>query len=255
MCCRLEHSETVEDYLKTIYHLDCRGELTTTSEIARALGVSAPSVSTMVGRLADAGLAERADDRRVWLTGHGMRHAREVVRRHRLIEAFLAEAIGMPWDEVHAEAEVLEHAVSARLTDRIDDWLGRPERDPHGDPIPPRDGDYAEEWPAPLRAAPRGARFVVERVSDRDSAALRYLGEMGIRPGIPLIVEDWDPFGGPMWVFVGGERVALGEQLTHLVRGIVEEGGHSGAKPDASAGGCGMPLGDRARSDHGKAPA
>ncbi|MQA15060.1 MAG: MarR family transcriptional regulator [Pseudonocardiaceae bacterium] len=222
MCCDLEHSETVEDYLKAIYHLDCRGEPTTTSEIARALDVSAPSVSTMMSRLADAGLAERSDDRQVRLTGHGMRHAREVVRRHRLVETFLAE-VGVPWDEVHAEAEVLEHALSANLTDRIDDWLGRPERDPHGDPIPPRDGDYAEEWPAPLRAAPRGARFVVDRVSDRDSAALRYLGEMGIRPGTPLVVEDWDPFGGPLWVTVGGERVALGEQLTHLVRGVVAE--------------------------------
>lgn len=221
-CCHLEHSETVEDYLKAVYQLDCRGHPTTTSEIARAVGVSAPSVSTMVGRLVDGGLVERADDRQVRLTGHGMRHAREVVRRHRLIEAFL-EMIGVPWDEVHAEAELLEHALSARLTDRIDDWLGRPERDPHGDPIPPRVGDYADHWPTSLGAAPRGVRFAVQRVSDSDSAALKYLGEMGIRPGTVLLVEEWDPFGGPLWVSVGGRRVALGEQLTRLVRGVVEE--------------------------------
>lgn len=222
-CCRLEHSETIEDYLKAIYHLEYRDEATTTSEIARAVEVSAPSVSTMVGRLVDGGLVERCDDRQVRLTGHGMRHARQVVRRHRLVEAFLTEVIGVPWDEVHDEAEILEHALSARLTDRIDDWLGRPERDPHGDPIPPREGEYAEVWPAPLRAAPSGARFAVQRVSDRDSAALRYLGQMGIRPGTVLVVEEWAPFGGPLWVSVGGDRVALGEQLTHLVRGAVEE--------------------------------
>lgn len=204
----------------------------------------------MVGRLADAGLADRADDRRVWLTGHGMRHAREVVRRHRLIETFLAEVLGMPWDEVHSEAEILEHALSTRLADRIDDWLGRPEQDPHGDPIPPRDGEYTEEWPEPLHTAPRGARFVVQRVSDRDSAALRYLGEIGIRPGTHLVVEDWDPFGGPMWVSVDGERVALGEQLTHLVRGVVQE---RTPKPGASNSDR-VRHGDRARTDLGKAP-
>ncbi len=224
-CCRLEHSETVEDYLKTIYNLACRGEPTTTSEIARRLAVSAPSVSTMLARLTAAGLTTRSEERRVALTEHGLRHARGVVRRHRLLETLLYEVLGVPWEELHAEAEVLEHGISGRLADRIDDRLGHPERDPHGDPIPPREGGCTDEWPEPLCAAPNGAHFLVERVSDRDSAALRHLGEIGIRPGTRLLVQEWSPFGGPLWVSIGGSRTALGEQLTHLVCGVVEEQG------------------------------
>ncbi len=224
-CCRLEHSETVEDYLKTIYHLACRGEPTTTSEIARRLAVSAPSVSTMVSRLTAAELTTRSEGRQVVLTEHGLRHARGVVRRHRLLETLLYEVLGVPWDELHAEAEVLEHGISGRLADRIDERLGHPDRDPHGDPIPPREGSYRDEWPEPLCEAPSGAHFLVERVSDDDSAALRHLGEIGIRPGTRLLVQEWSPFGGPLWVSVDGSRTALGEQLTHLVRGVVEEQG------------------------------
>lgn len=222
-CCRLEHSETVEDYLKTIHNLACREEPTTTSQIARRLAVSAPSVSTMVSRLTAAGLAARSEGRQVVLTEHGLRHARSVVRRHRLLETLLYEVLGVPWDELHAEAEVLEHGISGRLADRIADRLGHPDRDPHGDPIPPREGGYRDEWPGPLRAAPSGANFLVERVSDQDSAALRHLGEIGIRPGTRLVVQEWSPFGGPLWVSIAGSRAALGEALTHLVRGVVEE--------------------------------
>lgn len=218
-CCDLEHTEAVEDYLKVIFHLDSHGGAST-SVIADRLGVSAPSVSAMLRRLSESSLVDRGS-RAVSLTEHGRRHALRVVRRHRLLETFLAEVLDVPWDEVHDEAEVLEHALSEQLEARIDAYLGQPERDPHGDPIPPAEGEHDESWAEPLWAAPAGAAFTVERVSDRDPAALRYLADLGIRPGVTLVVGERDPFGGPLWVEVGsaGERRPLGPPLARLVTG------------------------------------
>lgn len=212
-------TEAVEDYLKAIYQLATRGEPVTTSTIAERLGVSAPSVSAMVKRLESSELVERPADRPLALTGEGERHALRIVRRHRLLETFLAEVVGVPWDEVHDEAEVLEHALSDRLEARIDALLGSPDRDPHGDPIPPRDGRHDEGWGQPLAAADQGSRFQVERVSDRDAEALRYLAGLGIRPGVTVEVGERAPFGGPLWVSVAGRRHALGPQLARLVHG------------------------------------
>lgn len=220
-CCDVEHTQAVEDYLKVIFLLGSEGESATTSQIAGRLGVAPPSVSAMVRRLAAGDLVEQPDRRGVALTAHGERHALRVVRRHRLLETYLAQALGVPWDEVHDEAEALEHALSERLEDRIDQALGHPTHDPHGDPIPPRSGEHAEVWGAPLESAPPGSTFGVERVSDRDSAALRYLADLGIRPGVDLTVEERAPFGGPLWIRVGGERQALGGQLVRLVHGTV----------------------------------
>jgi len=221
-CCVVEHTEAVEDYLKVIFLLAAEGDTATTSRIAERLGVAPPSVSAMVRRLAAGDLLERPDRRGAVLTAHGERHAVRIVRRHRLLETYLAQALGVPWDEVHDEAEALEHALSERLEDRIDQALGHPTHDPHGDPIPPRSGAHAEEWGEPLDAGHTGNRFRVERVSDRDSAALRYLADLGIRPGVVLHVQERAPFGGPLWVAVGGTRHALGAQLTRLVHGSVE---------------------------------
>jgi DtxR family Mn-dependent transcriptional regulator len=136
-----------------------------------------------------------------------------------LLETFLHRYLDVSWDEVHAEAEVLEHALSPRLEERMDAALGHPDRDPHGDPIPPRTGPHDERGDTPLGDAEPGDRFVVRRVSDRDSAALRYLGELGIRPGVSLRIEDHAPFGGPLWVRVGGRSHALGSTLVGLIRG------------------------------------
>lgn len=220
-CCELDHTPVVEDYLKTIFHLDSRG-VARTSAIAEWLGVSAPSVSAMLKRLADGDLVDRGP-RTVALTGHGRRHALRVVRRHRLLETFLAETLDVPWDEVHDEAEVLEHALSERLEERIDAHLGHPARDPHGDPIPSADGEHDESWAEPLAGAPEGAAFVVERVSDRDAGALRYLADLGIRPGATLVVGERDPYGGPLWVTVGPagerERRPVGPPLARMVTG------------------------------------
>ncbi|MCW0212021.1 MAG: metal-dependent transcriptional regulator [Pseudonocardia sp.] len=212
----------VEDYLKTIFLLSTRGEPVTTGALARELHVSSPSVSAMMKRLSDGHLVDRGTG--VHLTEQGVREALRVVRRHRLLETFLAQSLGMSWDEVHVEAELLEHALSERLEARIDAALGHPTRDPHGDPIPPAAGAHDESWGRPLAGTPSGSRFRVERVSDRDSAALRYLGEKGIRPGFVLEVGDQEPYGGSFMVRLGGEQIALGQVLTHLVFGtIIEE--------------------------------
>ncbi len=211
----------MEDYLKTIYHLTSQGEGATTSGIARRLGVSAPSVSAMVKRLEASELVARPDHGAVELTPSGEAQALRVVRRHRLLEAFLAEVVGVPWDEVHDEAEVLEHTLSDRLEERIDALLGHPTHDPHGDPIPPRAGDHDERWADPLAAAPTGVRFHVERISDRNADALRYLAGLGIGPGVVVEVGERVPFGGPLWVTVGDQRHALGPQLAKLVHGTV----------------------------------
>ena len=216
-------SRATEDYLKAIYHVAHRGQPVTTGALASWLGVSSPSVSAMLRRLEDGGLLLRADSRSLRLTAAGERAALRVVRRHRLLETFLARMLDVPWDEVHAEAELLEHALSERLEERIDAVLGHPTHDPHGDPIPPRDGPHEEGWGAALDSAPSGCRFRVDRVSDRDSAALRYLGELGVFPGVVVDVEEQEPFGGPRWVRVAGQRRPLGSPLTRLVHGCVLE--------------------------------
>jgi DtxR family transcriptional regulator, Mn-dependent transcriptional regulator len=209
----------VEDYLKTIFLLATRGETVTTGLLAKELQVSSPSVSAMVKRLADGELVHRG--RTLTLTDSGERAALRVVRRHRLLETFLVKVLDMPWDEVHEEAEALEHALSDRLEARIDAALGHPTRDPHGDPIPMPSGSHDESWGQPLTSAPEDCRFRIERVSDRHSDALRYLGDRGLRPGVVIDVETQEPYGGPRWVRVEGERIALAPLLTGLVHGCV----------------------------------
>lgn len=212
-------------YLRVIYLLSFKAPSVTTSEVAARLGVAAPSVSAMLRRLGTAGLITSSGAGGIVLSEHARRHAREVVRRHRLIETFLVQAAGMSWDEVHDEAEALQDVVSGRLIDRIDTALGHPRRDPHGDPIPPPAGepadDYAEDWSPALAGVPVGKVFRVDRVSDEDSAALQYLAGLGVRPGVLLRVLEREPFGGPLWVEVGGQRRALGAPLTQLVHGVV----------------------------------
>jgi DtxR family transcriptional regulator, Mn-dependent transcriptional regulator len=222
-CCDL--SASAEDYLKALFHLGADQGHATTTTLAERVGVSAASASAMLRRLRDAGLVAGATGRDVSLTEHGRRHALRVVRRHRLIETLLAEVLDMPWDEVHAEAEVLEHVLSPALEERIAARLGHPTHDPHGDPIPPREGEHDEAWPEPLERAPVGARFRVERVSDRDSEALRYLDRLGVRPGATLTVGERDPFGGPQWIEIEGRSEALGGPLARIVHGTLEPRG------------------------------
>ena len=220
-CCGIVHTPAVEDTLKSIFALSTRDEPTTTSALAAQLGVAPPTVTAMINRLCANDLVRRDAGHRVELTEHGLGHALDVVRRHRLLEEFLARVLGVPWDEVHDEAEVLEHAVSPGLVDRIDAYLGHPKHDPHGDPIPSPGDRHVESWTVSLAVAVPGERFLVERVSDRDSAALRYLGAIGIRPGAVLDVLERAPFDGPLWVRVDELAHGLGATLTTLVHGSV----------------------------------
>ncbi len=222
-------SRAAEDYLKAIYSLTASAGPVTTGLLAHELGVSSPSVSAMIKRLAGEQLVERSEGRALRLTEQGERAALRMVRRHRLLETFLAAKLGMGWDEVHAEAELLEHALSERLEERIDAALGHPTRDPHGDPIPPRRGPHEEAWGEPLAGVSPGCRFRVDRVSDRDSAALRYLGGLGVVPGAVLRVQEQDPFGGPLWILINGARHPLGGPLTGLIHGQTV-----GAAPDSA---------------------
>jgi DtxR family Mn-dependent transcriptional regulator len=220
-CCAIEHTETVENYLKAIFALSARGEPASTSAIADRLGVAAPSVSAMIGRLRECDLIEQAAWGHILLTAHGQVHARSVVRRHRLLETFLHRVLGLGWDEVHAEAEVLEHRLSEQLEDLIDAALDFPDRDPHGDPIPAKTGEHFENEELPLESAVPGDRFLVERVSDRDSTALRRLAQLDIGPGVELHVEQRSPEIGSMRVRTRGQRHALSATLVGIIRGHV----------------------------------
>ena len=207
-------TEAIQDYAKAIYALQRRSEgAISTSALAERLGVSPASVTAMLKRMAEAGLVEHEPYRGVQLTEAGERVALEVIRHHRLLESYLADALGMPWDRVHAEAEVLEHYISEELEERIATALGDPEVDPHGDPIPSRDLRIASEPGRALGGLEPGDGGVFSRVSDSNSEMLRYLAERGIRPGARLEVTERQPFGGPLFVEVGGERHAIGGEL------------------------------------------
>lgn len=212
-------SEAVEDYVKAIYALAQRedGAVSTTA-VAERLEVTPASVSGMVKKLADRGLVEHSPYHGVRLTPGGERLALEVMRHHRLLELFLVEHLGVPWDRVHAEAETLEHVLSEDLEARIAAKLGHPTHDPHGDPIPTADLVIDEGQTrsiAELSAGQRG-RFV--RVSDSDPAMLRYLDERGIHLGDRFEVIDRQPFGGPVSVCFGDRQHALGGQLAAAMR-------------------------------------
>jgi len=214
-----EVSSAVQDYAKAIYSLSARSsEPVTTSALAERLDVSPASASAMVKRLANLGLVTHERYHGVRLTPSGERVALEVIRHHRLIELYLAEALGMPWDRVHDEAEVLEHAISPELSELIAKKLGDPTRDPHGDPIPTRDGEIDEGSTRALAELQAGERGVFARVSDSDPAMLRYLSERGIVPGSLLEVRGREPFGGPLTVTSSGREHALGLPLARAIR-------------------------------------
>jgi DtxR family transcriptional regulator, Mn-dependent transcriptional regulator len=181
-------SASIEDYTKAIYALEERHGVASTTALAERLGVSAPAVSAMVKKLAADGYVTHVRYRGVRLTEEGRRVALEVLRHHRLLETYLAEELGVPWDRVHAEAEVLEHVLSEGLEERIAAKLGEPTHDPHGDPIPAADGTVVEPATVALAALADGERGRFVRVSDSDPALLRELAQLGILPGEELEV-------------------------------------------------------------------
>jgi DtxR family Mn-dependent transcriptional regulator len=221
MAVRHEISNAVQDYAKAIWSLARRGDQpVSTSALAERLDVSPASASAMVKRLESMGLVEHEPYHGVVLTRAGERVALEVLRHHRLLELYLAEALGMPWDRVHEEAEVLEHAISPHLSELIAAKLGNPTHDPHGDPIPTVDGEIDETPTLPLSDLHPGARGVFVRVSDSDPDMLRYLAERGIAPGDRFEVLAREPFEGPLTVDFGGHEHVLGGALPQAMRTV-----------------------------------
>jgi DtxR family Mn-dependent transcriptional regulator len=212
-------SSAVEDYAKAIYALQARGGgPVSTNALAERLGVTPASASGMVKRLGELGLVSHRPYHGVLLTDAGRRVALEVIRHHRLLELYLVESLGVPWDRVHEEAEVLEHVLSDDLEELISAKLGHPTHDPHGDPIPSRELTLEEASTESLQSLEPGTRGTFARVSDSDPDMLRYLAERGIAPGDPLEVIERQPFGGPLFVRFGSEVHPLGGDLARAIR-------------------------------------
>ena len=207
-------TRSVEDYLKAIYQLSPEGRPASTSEIANLLALSPPSVTGMVKRLSEHGLLEHLPYRGVLLTEEGRRAAIRMVRRHRLIEAYLVEFLGYSWDTVHEEAERLEHAVSDTMIERMAAALGNPKVDPHGDPIPAADGSIQEADCIPLSEVPVGEVVEIHRVHESQPERLRYLASLGLLPGVRATVVDRQPFDDLVTLEVGGERHVIGRELS-----------------------------------------
>lgn len=212
-----------EDYLKAIYFESASrpgssGTASTTG-VARRLGVSGPSATNMIKKLAAIGLVAHSRYRGVSLTPAGRATALEVIRHHRLVETYLVEALGVPWDAVHAEAEVLEHVLSEDLEERIAQRLGDPTRDPHGHPIPTKDLKVSDRTGRSLWSSDDGDQVIVERVSDEASEVLRFLGSVGIRPGARVSIARRGPLDGPLFISIGrsSSEVALSREVAESI--------------------------------------
>lgn len=209
-----------EDYLKAIYDIERGGEAAATNDIAARLGIAAASVSGMIRRLADQGLISHERYKGTRLTAAGRKAALRTIRRHRVIEAYLAKALGYPWDRVHEEAERLEHAASDELVDRMARAIGEPASDPHGAPIPTREGDVDETPQRTLREATPGPRWRVVSVADEDADLLRYVAKLGLQPGAQVEIIEQAPFEGPISLRIvpNAAPVQIGAPLAALIR-------------------------------------
>jgi len=214
-------SESAQDYLKAIWKLE-RADDMSTSALAESLGVTPASATAMLKKLATLGLVVHEPYRGTTLTPAGERMALEVVRHHRLLELYLMEALGLSWDQVHEEAEKLEHHLSDELEARIDQALGFPTRDPHGDPIPSPELLLARDELKCLSDLEAGSMTVIRRVPDSDPELLRYLATLGLVPAEAVIVVEQAPFDGPVTIEVRGSRHAIGRSLAAQIEVGVE---------------------------------
>ncbi len=210
-------SEAIEDFLKAVYLLQQEQNRVQTSALAEALNITAPSTTEMAKKLAKANLVVHEPYRGIRLTAAGERVALEIVRNHRLLELFLVRALGYTWDEVHEEAERLEHAVSERLIHRIAEYLGNPRYDPHGDPIPGPEGELTRRELTPLSQWPQGEKGIVARLRDQAPEMLRYLAEKGLVIGAEVEVIKADPFDGPLALLVEETRQVIGANVAQYV--------------------------------------
>jgi DtxR family transcriptional regulator, Mn-dependent transcriptional regulator len=214
-------SESAQDYLKAIWKLQRAGDMST-SALAESLGVTPASATAMLKKLATLGLVVHERYRGATLTPAGERMALEVVRHHRLLELYLMEALGLSWDQVHEEAEKLEHHLSDELEARIDQALGFPTRDPHGDPIPSPELLLARDELTCLSDLEAGSMTVIRRVPDSDPELLRYLATLGLVPAEEVTVVEQAPFDGPVTIEVRGSRHAIGRSLAAQIEVGVE---------------------------------
>lgn len=211
-------SDAAGDYLKAIWSLSRDGPASTNA-VAGRLGFTPASVSGMLARLDEAGLIRHVRYRGATLTETGRREALRLIRRHRLVETFMIRDLGYRWDEVHDEAEALEHAVSDRFAERLADLLGHPSHDPHGDPIPTPDGTVPPTPDLPLTEVEVGAQLRVARLLSQDGAVLEHLASLGIEPGATVHVTGREPLGGIVQLEVEGSACALSRDLAERVRG------------------------------------
>lgn len=224
---------TIQAYLMAAHSLGSGGDPVTSGALAERLGASPSSVTEGVRKLVAMGLAEHRPYAPVELTAAGRDFAVAMVRRHRILETFLARCLDYPWDEVHAEADALEHVVSDRFVDALDAFLDHPRRDPHGDPIPTRDGHLDTLGDIPLDRVPEGSAGVVTRVSDRDNTVLRHLAEIGLRPDSPVEVVSRQVELGIITVSLDGRVVPVGTPVAAAVRVRVLAGDDDEVGPDA----------------------
>jgi len=221
-------TRSVEDYLKAIYGLTEQGEAASTSQLAEALDVQPASVSGMIKRLAENELVEHVPYRGVRLTEDGAREALRIVRRHRVLETYLNVRLGYSWDDVHREAERLEHAASDTLIDRMAAALEHPEHDPHGAPIPTRTGEIEEISFSTLDDAEVGDVVQIRAVSDENSERLRYMEARGLLPGVRLRILEREPPEGPLTLRVGepgGHEETVGSDLARRIYVVGEADG------------------------------
>lgn len=212
-----EFSHAAEDCLKAIFQLTQDTKGAATSALAERLSISPAAVTKMVKKLAGLGLADHSPYRGVSLTPTGEKMALEVVRHHRLLELYLQEALGFTWDQVHGEAERLEHVLSEEMEERIDAMLGRPVIDPHGDPIPSREGVLAPVPGTRLCDLADGEAAEVARVRANDPELLRYLGQLGLYPGARVAIRGREPFSGPLFIRVGETEHVIGREVGESV--------------------------------------
>ena len=211
-------SDALQDYLREIYKLQAESSRVRTTTLARRMGVRPPSATAMVKKLAARGLVDHQPYRGVRLTRRGERIALEVLRHHRLLELYLARTLKLELDAVHAEADRLEHALSETLEERIDQALGSPTEDPHGDPIPDAALRIVQPNARRLTELEPGERATVQGVPDGDGEILRYLAELGLVPGQPVELLRAEPFGGPLTLRAEGRSAAISRQLAAEIR-------------------------------------
>jgi len=209
--------EATEEYLEAVYRLEHEGPGVTTSALASELGVSPASVSGMLKKLANEGYIEHRARGDAKLTRKGLEIAVRVMRRHRLAECLLTDILGMPWEEVHGEACRLEHAISSRVEERLVQILKDPKMCPHGHPIPPADLSEPERLGAPLAQIEAGSHATIHGVTEEVPEILRYLGEIGMRPGVAVHVVEKAPLGGPLTVTIDGEQHAISLELARMI--------------------------------------